>query len=205
MRNWNKVMSESQLITELTTKGIVKHGHFKLTSGRHSDTYIQKDRIILDPELRTEIINAFCKIICPSITPRAEIIVGPIMGALPFASIVAAKLQLPLVYPDMAFDESGIIFRRGFDKFIKGKTVFIIEDIVTTGNSFRDLSSLIVHVGGEVTGIACIWNRGKIIPNRGGNLYFNALIHKQIDSWDQDEHSNCPDCAKGIPLINPKN
>lgn len=203
MNNWNKVISGRQLIKDLTTKGIVKTGHFKLTSGRHSDTYIHKDSIILDPYLREEVVKVMCKIICPGITPRTEVIVGPIMGALPFASIVAAKLQLPLVYPDKA--ENGlVILKRGFDKFIKNKTVFIVEDIVTTGTSFMDLSSVIDAYGGEPIGVACIWNRGSLTPNRSGNQYFSAIINKQIDSWDQDRHGNCPDCAKGIPLTDPK-
>lgn len=200
MNLWKKI-PEQELIDELIANGIVKHGHFRLTSGRHSDTYIQKDEIILIPDLRRSIAEHFCKVIKPGISSHAEVIVGPIMGALPFASLVADRLQLPLIYPDQAFDESGIVLRRGFDKFIEGKTVFIIEDIVTTGDSFRELSSIIVHAGGEVAGVTCIWNRGDLIPNRGGNQYFSTIINKKIISYASN---SCPLCTKGIPLIDPK-
>jgi orotate phosphoribosyltransferase len=120
------------------------------------------------------------------------------MGALPFASIVADKLQLPLVYPDMAFDESGIVLRRGFDKFIKDKTVFILEDIVTTGGSFQDLFLTIANHGGSVVGTACIWNRGDIEID---DKLFSAIINKQIISHPSN---SCPLCDQGIPLTDPK-
>jgi orotate phosphoribosyltransferase len=191
-------MKGQQLINEMLTRGIVESGHFKLTSGRHSDMYIHKDRMILDHELRTDIVCNLCQIVSPGIFPRADVIAGPIMGALPFAALVANAVQLPLVYPDKIDDD--IVLRRGFDKFIKGKTVYIIEDIATTGQSFKKLASVINNLGGSVVGIACIWNRGIYAPSK----YFDAVINKRIDSWSQDLHKNCPECFKNIPLTDPK-
>jgi orotate phosphoribosyltransferase len=171
--------------------GIVKKGHFLLTSGNHSDTYINKDLIFTNHDIMIRTIGEFVSI-CRDKYNEIGVITGPVIAGAILAARFAPIVQLPFVYPEKI--DGRMEFRRGFDKFIKNKNVFIVEDIVTTGGSILQTKDAIIRCGGNVVGAACIWNRA-CFPD------VEAIIDEVVVAYHPD---NCPLCKKGIPLQDPK-
>ena len=93
-------------------------------------------------------------------------------------------------------------FRRGYDKILKGKKVWIVEDIITTGRSIKRTINAVEKCRGTVVGISAIWNRGIWQPNNLAGCQFFSLINESVPSYWPDE---CPYCREGrILLTNPK-
>ena len=183
---------------ELENEKIVKTGHFRLTSGRHSDTYIQKDMILHYPNITNNICYAMYKKMVTISDVARPIITAPIMGAVSIASMIARQANLPFVYPEKI--DTHLEFRRGFDKFIHGRNVIIIEDIITTGGSVLKLIDAVEECNGHVQAVVCIWNRQGFKPK--DEIRFLPVIDQRVLSYkDKDD---CPYCIKGMPLTDPK-
>ena len=184
--------------------GIIKDGHFKLTSGRHGGRYINKDRIWSNFEVYDTIIAELTEIVqriqC-KVGP-VQFITGPAAAGAILASPVARETRRPFVYPEKK--DGRMIFRRGFDGFICGKKGVIIEDIITTGSSTMDTVRAVEENGGQAAGVACIWNRiGEDVMQQLGrsDISFQGVINQRLPNYDP---GSCPMCDKGEPLIDPK-
>jgi orotate phosphoribosyltransferase len=205
------------LRNQLIEKGIIKEGHFILTSGKHSNRYVNKDKILLYPDLYSSIINGLASQVEANIgSENIDVITGPAVAGISFASPLSLRLNKSLVYPEKGkryhylekdiFDtiEDAMLFRDVFKSYLKDKKVLIVEDIVTTGISIKQTIQSIIEAGGEVVGILCIWNRNpKVVSisfeNKNYSLY--SLISEEIQSWDKE---NCPLCKYGLLSFNPK-
>ena len=172
---------------------IIRSGHFKLSSGRHSDTYIQKDLIHLYPRLYNNINYTFYNIIKHSLKDF-NLITGPPLAGAFFAKTLAYDCNKPFIYPEKVNGE--IVLKRGFDKIIKGKNVLIAEDIITTGGSVEKLIRIIEDNGGTVFKVLCIWNR-----NNWDKYDCEGIIRLTLNDYEPE---NCPLCKEGIRLIDPK-
>ncbi len=164
-------------------------GHFKLTSGRHSDKYVEKIKIINQPDK--------VSIICSELAKRLEdldvdIIVGPAMGGIVLAFEVAKNLGKKFVFTQRKNGEMTI--RSGFD-LKAGQKAIIIEDIVTTGGSVREVMKTLKELGVEIVAV------GLIVDRTGGKIDFGvrteSLLSLDIKSY---EPSECPLCKKNIPI-----
>lgn len=153
-----------------------------------------------------------------------DVFLGAIVGGAKFANYIALSYLDALVWITAAefpvrhkvlcieaekeirehfvCDESGIdtlrnktlILKRNYAKDIKGKKVFIVEDIINSGATVTKLIELVVAAGGEVIGIGCIWNRDDFKSSR---IPLISLVNEKLPSW---EEKDCPFCKKGIPL-----
>jgi len=180
----------------LEEHGIIKTGHFKLTSGRHSNQYINKDAIYSNPYLFDLIITKMAQEL-DSYLEIFDIITGPaIAGAILAAPISIQFFNKIFVYPEKIDDK--MVFRRGYDKILKNRKVWIVEDIITTGGSIKKTISAIEKCGGKVVGISAIWDRGRRYIDGHTIL---SLINEFVPSYAPEE---CPDCKRGKPLQNPK-
>jgi len=180
----------------LEESGIIKTGHFKLTSGRHSNQYINKDAIYSNPKLFGIITLKMGDKIYP-FKDLFDVVTGPaIAGAVLAAPISLEFTNKIFVYPEKINDE--MVFRRGYGRILKDKKVWIVEDIITTGGSIKKTISAIEKCGGKVVGISAIWDRGKGYIDGYTIL---SLINEFVPSYAPEE---CPDCKKGKPLQNPK-
>lgn len=177
--------------------GVVREGHFKLTSGRHSGTYINKDALWLYPNLINFVINTFIKLIEKSgFLERCDVITGPALAGSIFAAPISLHFKLPFVYPEKKDDN--MVFRRGFNTFLQNKNVIIIEDIITTGNSLLKTANAIEENGGTVVGSFVFWNRTDITFT---DFPTHNIIEIPVTSYDPN---NCELCKKNEPLTNPK-
>ncbi len=172
---------------------IIKNGHFKLSSGRHSDKYINKDELFFNlPTMYTVLKKT--KDVAFSFN-RTQLITGPAMAGAILAAHVAYSLRIPYVYPDKV--DNDMVFRKCFHEPIKGKNVLIVEDIITTGSSVIKTARAIEDLGGFVLGVVCICNRGNWNPY---NLIVRSLIDIEMNSWDAND---CPLCEHS-DAVDPK-
>ena len=185
------------LIDQMKQENIIMEGHFKLRSGKHSNFYINKDSIYSNPELFSRVGIGLVEKIQQNFNDY-DIITGPAIAGAILASPISIILNKTLVYPEKD-ENSGMVFRRGYDKILKNKKVVIVEDIVTTGNSIILTKDAVELCGGKVIGCVVIWNRSgddTLLP-----LEMHSLIKNVVKAWDLID---CPLCSNKIELTDPK-
>jgi len=145
-------------LLKIFENNIIEKRHCILRSGKHSDIYVEKTKIIIFPYLYNEIIRSLANEITKKFNfDEYDIITGPAVAGICFASPVAIELGKPLIFPEKK--ENSMEFRDSFKKFILYKRIILIEDIVTTGNSIVKTAETIFSYGGNVIACFCIWNR----------------------------------------------
>lgn len=176
----------------LEESGALLNGHFKLTSGRHSDQYVEKIKLINQPEK--------VEILCGELTEKlknvdCDIVVGPAMGGIVLAYEVAKKLGKKFVFTQRKNGKMSI--RSGFEINPDDKAI-IIEDIVTTGGSVKEVIQALEDRKVKVEAV------GLIVDRSGGEADFGiptySLLTLNIDNWLPEE---CPLCKKGTSITSP--
>ncbi len=185
---------EKYFVKWLKKSDVLREGHFQLTSGRHSDLYIDKDVIYRTPELAGEILQALGKLI--SEAPEIDVITGPAIAGALLSFPISISMSKAFVYPEKI--DNNMVFRRGYDKFLNGKRVAIAEDIITTGGSVQKTIDAIVSCGGTPVIAVAIWNRSSWTHPE---VDVKSLIDRPVESWAPED---CPLCKQGIPLKDPK-
>jgi orotate phosphoribosyltransferase len=175
----------------LKSTGAVLEGHFRLASGRHSGIYIEKFRIMENPQATT----VLCGMIAEHFRDAgAAAVVGPAMGGVILAFETARQLGVRNVFAEK--EAAGkLIFDRGFS-FTAGEPVLVVDDVLTTGGSVRQVLSLVESAGARTVGV------GMLVDRTGGGVDFGVpffACHKMpVESYSPDE---CPLCREALPLI----
>lgn len=174
--------------------GALLRGHFTYTSGRHGSEYLEKFRLLENPAATV----ALCAMIARRFTQAGvELVAGPTTGGVILAYEVARQLGLRAVYAERG-DAGGRVLRRGFT-IRSGTGVLVVDDIVTTGGSVRDMLACVAEAGGAVVGVGVLGDR------TGGRLDvpvpFFACLTVDFVSYAPAE---CPLCAAGIALSAPR-
>jgi orotate phosphoribosyltransferase len=193
----------AQSVLETYTDGFFTHrllkeanalleGHFLLTSGRHSSRYIEKIKILNDPEKTTQL----CKLLAERLTDyEFDAVIGPAYGGIVLAYEVARYNGKSFIFTQRKDDEMTI--RSGFD-LSKVKKAIIIEDIITTGGSVKEV---IACAARHEIGITAV---GAIVDRSGGKVDFGCdfvpMLTIDVPSWEAD---NCELCKADIPLTKP--
>lgn len=176
----------------LAELGVLQGGHFRLTSGRHSDKYMQCAKLFEQPKESAEL----CALLAGRFAgDNIELVAGPAIGGVIMAYEVARALGVPNIFAER---ENGVMtFRRGF-KVAPGTRVLVVEDVVTTGGSVKEIVSLLQEHGGEVVAV------GSVVDRSGGavdfGVPFHSLVTMEIRSWEEAE---CPLCKEGVPITKP--
>lgn len=188
------MLSKERVLEVLKEAGVLQEGHFLLTSGRHSNKYLQCAKIFCNTkyseELCADLANKFKN-------DDVEVVIGPAMGAVQMAYEVSRALNCNNFFTER--DENGkMTLRRGF-AIDKGQRVLVVEDVVTTGGSVREVINLVKEAGGVVVGV------GSIVDRTDGKIDFGvpykAVYSADVVSW---EAANCPLCREsGLPLVKP--
>lgn len=174
----------------LRERGALLSGHFQLSSGRHADTYIEKFRILQWPD----VTESLCRGIADRFRGEADLVAGPTTGGVILAYETARQLQLPAVIAERRDDGHGREFKRGFEVG-PGNRVLVVDDVLTTGGSIREVIEAVRERGAEVVGV------GVLVDRAGGTVDFGAPFYAcmtvNVASWAPDE---CTLCTRQVPL-----
>lgn len=169
-------------------------GHFILSSGKHSDKYVQCAKLIQNPRYCEEV----AKIIAQNLKENnieVDLCVGPAMGGIIIAYEVARALGVDAIFTERENNE--MTLRRGFE-IKEGQKVIIVEDVITTGKSSFETVDVIREHGGDVVALTSIVNRSGLDEINGLPLVSAAKI--EVNAWDPDE---IPDRLKEIEAVKP--
>lgn len=186
-------MRPDEVLQMLEGTGAVQRGHFRLSSGRHSDVYAQKFRVLEHPRLARDLGAA----IADEFAGGFDVVASPAVGAviLGFATALAADARF--VFTERV--EGSMAFRRGF-RVEPHERVLVVEDVVTTGGSVKEVLDLVGPMGADVVGVGALIDR----RNRGSapdlGVPLRALLRLDAASWEEE---GCPLCARQQPIADP--
>ncbi|HXP93607.1 MAG TPA: orotate phosphoribosyltransferase [Candidatus Binatia bacterium] len=175
---------------EMARRGALLEGHFKLSSGRHSDRFVQKFRILEDPALVETVAGALAEQL-----RRYEptIVVSAAVGGIVLGYEVARQLGTKAIFVEK---EHGVpTLRRGFALGPADRAA-VVEDVITTGQSVKEVIDVVRGAGASVVAAGIIVRREPVelgVPTV-------ALLDIPVESFDA---SNCPFCVRGVPLEEP--
>jgi orotate phosphoribosyltransferase len=169
--------------------GAILEGHFLLTSGRHSGTYLEKFRILERPDETRRL----CRLIAEHFRDSdVQVVAGPTTGGIILSFEVASEMGVRGIFAESA--DGGRRFLRGF-RIEPGERTLVVDDILTTGGSIRDVLDAVRQAGGQPVGVAVLADRTAGATDFG--VPFFACTALQIESYDPSE---CPLCREGTPL-----
>lgn len=183
-------MTEKEVYDLLIKTGAIMEGHFKLTSGRHSQYYVEKFNVLQQPKYTEKLCQAIAEHFKDE---KIETVVGPVTGGIILAHEVGKALNTRAIFTERV--DGKMTFRRGFTLH-EGERVLIVEDIVTTGGSVKEVIDVVKNFGGVPVAV------GLLVDRSGGKVNFGdvpnfALLHMDVETFEPE---NCPLCKKNIPL-----
>ena len=147
---------------------IISDSHFVYSSGRHSSVYVNKDALYL----HTGIVAQLCALMAQAYNAQEiDVVVGPVLGGIVLSQWVAHALnerrstgETLAVYAEKEGDgpEKTFVFHRGYDRYLAGKNILVVEDVLTTGGSARQVIEAVRGQGGNVIGLSALCNRGGV-------------------------------------------
>ena len=171
------------------TNALLK-GHFLLTSGRHSDGYVQCARLLMYPDKAEKAV----KIIVDKLANlEFDIVVGPAMGGIIVSYEIARQTGKPSLFVER--ENGKMTLRRGFH-IEKGQRVLIAEDVVTTGKSTIETSEVVEQYGGIVVGIACIVDR--TVKDLEYPMFSATKLN--LNFYEEED---CVLCKNNVPIYKP--
>jgi len=197
-----EMSSREELLRMFEAAGAIRHGHFELSSGLHSGTYVQCALVLRYPLFAEKLGRALAALFSDA---RIDVVMSPAMGGLIIGQEVARALPAPKDsigggVPAMFVerDASGTMtMRRGF-VLQPDQHVLVVEDVWTTGGSTQETIHVVEEAGGRVVAA------GALIDRSGGQIEFpveaNALIELKIDSYEPED---CPLCRQGSAAVKP--
>ena len=189
-------MNDDDIAALFTELDVLRRGHFRLSSGKHSDTYLQCALALRDPQTALELGEALADRLSGA---EIDVVVSPALGGVLAGFAVAAALQRPFVFTERAADRT-MTLRRG-QVVEPGTRVLVVEDVVTTGGSAMEVVALCEAAGATVVGLASLVDRSAGLDQaQRPPLAPTALLTVEAQAWDPPE---CPACAAGTPLDTP--
>lgn len=184
--------NKERVIEILKTVGALQEGHFRLTSGRHSDRYFQCAKIFQEAQYSEELCAALAEKFKDA---EVDLVIGPAIGAVIMSYEMGRQLGVRNIFAER--ENGAMSIRRGF--FVpQGARVLVVEDVVTTGGSVREVIDLVRETGGEVIGV------GSIVDRTGGKIDFGvpyaSVVSFDVVSYEEEE---CPLCKQGLPIVKP--
>ncbi len=187
-------MTHDDVLKLFKERGALLQGHFKLTSGLHSDTYLQCALLFqygCDADrLGAELAKAF-----KGGEKPPTVVISPAVGGIVLGYTIARALGARAMFAERV--EGRFTLRRGF-AIIPGENVVIAEDVMTTGGSVLEIAELVQNLGGSIAGFAAVADRSE------GELRLpspkKTLLRLPLVTYTQDQ---CPMCEEGTPLVKP--
>lgn len=176
----------------LRETGAILEGHFLLTSGLHSRLYVEKFNVLQHPEYTEKL----CEMIANHFKDEGvETVIGPATGGIILSQVTARILGTRSIFTER--ENGKMTLRRGF-RITPGEKVLIVEDIVTTGGSIREVVDVVKSAGGDIRGI------GLFVDRSGGHADYGVpedivfpLVRLTVPTYSPDD---CPLCKEGVPI-----
>ena len=183
-------MNPNEVLALLERRGAMLTGHFVLSSGLHSDRFIQKFRIFEDPPTAEAVCGALAELLRPA---RPQVVVSAAIGGIIPGYVVAKALGVRDIFIEK---EHGVAaLRRGFS-IASGERAAIVEDVMTTGKSTAEILNVVQQSKGEVVAIGAVVKRGRVdLP-----LPVTALLDLPLADYTPE---NCELCKRGVPIVDP--
>jgi orotate phosphoribosyltransferase len=188
----NDQLTDAQVLESLHAVQAVRSGHFVLTSGRHSDSYVQCARILEDPALTTSLARTAVGRLPQDL--EIDLVAAPAVGGLVIGFAVAQALGVRFIFSERA--EGKMVFRRSFE-VSPGQRVLVVEDVVTTGGSVAEVIDLVLRAGGIVVGVVSLIDRG---GDKAFTTPYWPVLELEVESWIASE---CGLCSAGVPVDSP--
>jgi orotate phosphoribosyltransferase len=185
-------VTNDQALDLFKNAGALLSGHFKLSSGLHSDQYLEKFRLVEEPA----VLDSMCRELADRFrTEKIDLVLGPTTAGIILAYAVALHLGVPARYAELEEGERRL--RRG-QTLPEGARVLVVDDILTTGQAVRECIGVVERHGAVLAGVGILGDRS------GGKVQFGApmkaLLTVDVTAWDPAE---CPLCATGTPMTQP--
>lgn len=177
-------------------QGALLEGHFLLSSGLHSDRYLQSALLLQHPEHAATLCRAMVERLPDDLRQAIDVVVGPAMGAVLVSYESARALGVRSLFTER--QEGQMVLRRGFT-LRPGEKVLVVEDVITTGGSTRECIRGIEAAGGHVIAVASLVDRSGGAADFA-EIPFHPLIRLSVQTWEADA---CPLCAKGSTPVKP--
>ena len=183
-------MTEQEVKELLTKTNAIMNGHFLLTSGLHSPHYVEKFNVLQHPQYTQQLCEAMAEKFKDA---GIETVVGPVTGGILLAHETGKALGTRAIFTERV--DGRMTFRRGFSLH-EGERVLIVEDIVTTGGSIKEVIDVVKEHGGIPVAVSMLVDRsgGKV---NFGDVPCTALLHMDVETWAPAE---CPLCRDGVPM-----
>lgn len=183
-------MTEKEVEDLLLETSAIMEGHFLLTSGLHSPRYVEKFNVLQHPKYTEKLCRAMAEKFKDA---NIETVVGPVTGGILLAHETGKALGTRAIFTER--ENGKMTFRRGFTLH-EGERVLIVEDIVTTGGSIREVIDVVKEHGGIPVAVSMLVDRS------GGKATFGdvpstALLHMDVKTYKPEE---CPLCKAGVPM-----
>ena len=182
-------MTENEVRQLLIETGAILEGHFLLTSGLHSPMYVEKFQVLQQPKHTEKLCQALAK---RFVDENVEVVVGPVTGGIILAHEVGKALGTRAIFTER--ENGKMALRRGFI-INPGERVLIVEDIVTTGGSVKEVLDVVYEKGGVPVGV------GILVDRSGGKAEFGikkqSLLELTVPTYEPD---NCSLCRDGVPM-----
>ena len=185
-------MDKNDIIEIFRSTGALLEGHFVLTSGRHSDTYFQCAKVLQYPEYLT----LFSRIIADYFEDiKIDTVISPAIGGIVVGTDVGRQLGLKTIFTERK--DGKMKLRRGFS-IEEGERILIVEDVLTTGGSIKEVIEIVKENSGKVAGI------GVVVDRSGGKITLHknqmAVLEHQTLSFADNE---IPEYIADIPVHRP--
>lgn len=177
----------------LAETGALLHGHFRLSSGRHSDVFVQKFRLFENPA-PTQLCGGA---LAARFDGEFDVVASPALGALVLGWATALAAGTRAVFAERV--NGRMVFRRGF-RLDPSERVLVVEDVVTTGGSAREVVDLVRAAGAVPVGVGALVDRSESDSPPFLGIPLRALVRLEATSWDA---GSCPQCRSGAPLEDP--
>ena len=183
-------MTAKEVRDLLVKTGAIMDGHFLLTSGLHSPHYVEKFNVLQHPAYTAQLCAAMAEKFKGA---GIETVVGPVTGGILLAHETGKSLGTRAIFTERV--DGKMTFRRGFS-LRAGERVLIVEDIVTTGGSIKEVIEVVKEAGAVPVAVSMLVDRS------GGKANFGDVPHTALLTMEVETYApeSCPLCAKGIPM-----
>ena len=185
-------MTEEDVLDLFRTSGALLEGHFRLTSGLHSERYLQSALVLQYPEFAAALGDALAR---RTRHLQASAVLSPALGGIVIGQEVARSLGIRALFAER--ENGALTLRRGFE-LSDSDRVLVVEDVITTGGSTMETARVAEAAGARVPGAAAIVDRSP--GSTSLHLPLQALVRLSVPTYAPDD---CPLCLQGIPVVKP--